>query len=181
MSESTEFSIGSEVACSDGRCGELKRVVVDPVARAITHLAVEPRHRRGAGHLVPVDLVASTGKEIQLRCSKSEFDALDDAEETQLLPGASGEWGYDQEQMFSLPDYGLGMGGVGMGPGGMSMAGEGMVWASAARAALVVPMRSPMTVSPWVKWRCAAASTCMLRMGLLGGSEGWSSIPEIIT
>jgi sporulation protein YlmC with PRC-barrel domain len=126
MSESTEFSIGSEVACSDGRCGVLKRVVVDPVARAITHLAVEPRHRRGAGHLVPVDLVASTGKEIQLRCSKSEFDALDDAEEIQLLSGARGEWGYDQEQMFSLPYYGLGMGGMGMGPGGMSMAGEGM-------------------------------------------------------
>ena len=36
MSETTEFTIGSEVACSDGVCGELTRVVVDPVARALT-------------------------------------------------------------------------------------------------------------------------------------------------
>jgi hypothetical protein len=98
MSESTKFSIGSRVACSDGRCGELRRVVVDPVAGAITHLVVEPRHRSGMGHLVPVDLVASTGKKIRLRCSKSEFEALDDAEKTRFLPGASGDWDYEQQQ-----------------------------------------------------------------------------------
>ncbi|MGI8714872.1 MAG: PRC-barrel domain-containing protein [Solirubrobacteraceae bacterium] len=126
MSEGTEFRIGSKVDCSDGPCGELKRVVVDPVARAITHLAVEPRHRRGPGRLVPVDRVASTGKEIRLRCTESEFHALDEAEETQLLPGARGQWGYGQDQMFSLPYYRLGMGAVGMGPGGMSMGGSGL-------------------------------------------------------
>jgi hypothetical protein len=60
MSETTEFSVGSEVACSDGVCGDLRRVVIDPVARALTHLVVEPRHRPGAGHLVPIDLLAST-------------------------------------------------------------------------------------------------------------------------
>jgi hypothetical protein len=109
MSETTEFSIGSEVACSDGVCGDLRRVVVDPVARTLTHLVVEPRHRPGTGHLVPIDLVASTTEGIQLRCTISEFEALPDAEETQFLPGASGEWGYGQEQMLSLPYYGLGM------------------------------------------------------------------------
>ena len=57
MSDTTQFIIGTEVACSDGACGDLRRVVVDPVARAITHLVVEPRHRRGTGHLVPIDLV----------------------------------------------------------------------------------------------------------------------------
>ena len=126
MSETTEFMIGSEVACSDGVCGDLRRVVVDPVARAITHLVVEPRHRRGTGHLVPVDLVASTGKEIQLRCTTAEFHSLEDAEETQFLPGASGEWGYEQEHMMSFPYYGLGTGGMsGMGPGGVGMRGMG--------------------------------------------------------
>jgi hypothetical protein len=42
MSEATEFTIGSEVVCSEGACGELRRVVVNPVARALTHLVVEP-------------------------------------------------------------------------------------------------------------------------------------------
>ena len=120
MSESTEFRIGSEVVCSDGVCGELRRVVVDPVARAITHLVVEPRHRRGSGHLVPIDLVASTANQIRLRCTESDFHMLEDAEETQFLPGAGGAWGYEQEQMLSLPYYPLGVG-MGMGMGGMGM------------------------------------------------------------
>jgi sporulation protein YlmC with PRC-barrel domain len=64
--------------------------------------------------------VESTAKEIQLRCTKSELEALDDADETHFLPGATGRWGYGQGQMLSLPYFGLGMGGMGMGGlGGM--------------------------------------------------------------
>jgi sporulation protein YlmC with PRC-barrel domain len=124
VSDGTQFIIGTEVACSDGACGDLRRVVVDPVARAITHLVVEPRHRRGTGHLVPIDLVTSTAPGIQLKCSTPQFQALEEAEETQLLPGASGEWGYEQDQMLSLPYYGLGMGAMG-GVGGLGGAGMG--------------------------------------------------------
>ncbi len=116
MNEPTEFSIGSEVIGSDGACGDLTRVVIDPVARTITHLVVESRHWLGEGRLVPVDLVASAdAKEIRLRCTTSDFDALEKAEETRFVPGASGQWGYQQEQMLSLPYYGLGMGGLGVG------------------------------------------------------------------
>ncbi len=125
MNETRDFTIGSEVVCSDGVCGDLKRVVVDPVARTLTHLVVEPRHRRRTGHLVPIDLVDSTANEIRLRCTTSEFEALEDAEETHFLPGASGRWGYEQGEMLSWPYYGLGMGG-GMGMGGIGMDG-GMV------------------------------------------------------
>lgn len=125
MSDTTEYDIGSRVRCSDGDCGELKRVVVDPVAIAITHLIVEPKHRRGTGHLVPIGLVASAAGEIELRCTTIEFAALDDAEEIQFVPAGSGLWGYEQDQMLSLPYYGLsgvGMGGMGVGAmGGMGM------------------------------------------------------------
>jgi sporulation protein YlmC with PRC-barrel domain len=120
MSGTMDFTIGSGVACSDGVCGELRRVVVDPVARALTHLVVEPRHRRRAGRLVPIELVDSKANEIRLRCTMSEFEALEDAEETHFLPGASGGWGYEQGEMLSWPYYGLGMGGGmrgGMGAG----------------------------------------------------------------
>jgi len=115
MSDTTGFIIGSEVACSDGVCGTLRRVVVDPVACVLTHLIVEPRHRPEAGHLVPIDLLDSTFKDIRLRCTTSEFRALDYAQETQFLPGPNGGWDYDQEHMLSWPYYGLGMGGLGMG------------------------------------------------------------------
>ena len=124
VSAATLFIIGSEVSCNDGVCGELIRVVIDPVARTLTHLVVEPRHRRGAGHLVPIGLVNSAAKDIALRCNVAEFEALEDAEETKLLPGASGYAGYDQDQMRSWPYYALGMGaGIGaMGIGAMGFA-----------------------------------------------------------
>lgn len=126
MNETIDYEIGSNVACSDGPCGELRRVVVDPVAIAITHLVVEAKHRQGSGHLVPIDLVASADDEIRLRCTTSEFQALDQAEEIQFLPGASGPWGYGQDQMLSLPYYGLAGGGMGIGgAGGMGGVGIG--------------------------------------------------------
>lgn len=115
MSESTEFTIGSDVLCSDGDCGELTRVVVDPVAKALTHLVVDPRHGTGAGRLVPVELVESAGQVIRLSCATAAFDALEPAEETQFLTGASAEWGYGEGQIISWPYYGLGMGGMGLG------------------------------------------------------------------
>jgi sporulation protein YlmC with PRC-barrel domain len=113
--KSIEYDIGSDVACSDGQCGELRRVVVDPVAVAITHLVVEDKHREGVGHLVPIDLVESAEGEIRLRCTTAELRALDDAEEVRFLPGGVGTWGYTQDEMFSLPYYGL-AGGGSLGP-----------------------------------------------------------------
>jgi hypothetical protein len=112
------------VTCGEGICGELDRVVVDPVARALTHLVVEPKHRPGAGRLVPIELVDPAAEGIRLRCTTAEFEALEEAEETQFLPGASGQWGYGQGQLLSLPYYPLGMGGLGMG--GMGMGGVGV-------------------------------------------------------
>ena len=123
VNETTEFIIGSDVSCSDGTCGELRRVVVDPVARALTHLVVEAKHRQGMGHLVPLDLVSSSGVEIHLRCTVAQFEDLENAEETQFLPGARGQWGYGQDQLLSHPYYGLGLGSMGGtgAMGGMSM------------------------------------------------------------
>jgi len=119
--EATEFIIGTEVAGTDGVLGELKRVVIDPIARSIAHLVVEPRHRQGSGHLVPIELVVSAAEnEIRLRCSASEFAELDEAEEIQFYPGAPGAWNYQQSEMLTMPYYplmGMGMGGTAMGTG----------------------------------------------------------------
>jgi hypothetical protein len=126
MTGPTDFMIGSEVSCVDGACGELRRVVVDPVARSLTHLVVEPKHGRQRGRLVPVNLAASTTDGIKLSCTKAEFEKLDEAEETQFIPGGHSQFGYGQDQMFSWPYYGLGMGMGGMGMGGMGNLGTGV-------------------------------------------------------
>ena len=105
----TPFTIGADARCSDGVCGRVTRVVVDPVARAVTHLVVQPGNWPGLGRLVPLDLVeGATPKEIQLRCTRAEFDALRFAEDTDFVPGASrGQYsGYSAEQLLMLPYYG---------------------------------------------------------------------------
>jgi sporulation protein YlmC with PRC-barrel domain len=108
MSDEPEFVIGSEVSCTDGVCGELRRIVVDPVARKLTHLVVAPRLRPEHGRLVPVDLVESADPEsVRLHCDRARFEALDEAEEKEFLPGADGSWQYTQEDMLSWPYYGL--------------------------------------------------------------------------
>jgi sporulation protein YlmC with PRC-barrel domain len=111
MTDTTQFTIGADATCTDGVCGEVSRVVVDPVARAVTHLVVEPKHRRGLGRLVPLDLVDATSGEIRLRCTMAAFEELDAAEETQFLPGTSYEF-YGPGQVLSWPYYGLAMGNV---------------------------------------------------------------------
>jgi sporulation protein YlmC with PRC-barrel domain len=115
MAETTQFTIGAEVSCSDGICGEVTRVVVDPVAQAVTHLVVEPTHRQGLGRLVPLSLVDASAGEIRLRCTIAEFDQLDSAEETQFVPGSNGYAAYGPQQVFTWPYYGLGTAGLGMG------------------------------------------------------------------
>ncbi len=110
MAETTSFTIGADASCTDGAAGEVTRVVVDPVARAVTHLVVEPKHRHGAGRLVPLDLVDATTGEVRLGCTLAEFEELGPAEETQFLPGTPGYPGYDPEQVMVMPYYGAGMG-----------------------------------------------------------------------
>jgi hypothetical protein len=36
MAETVRFTIGAKTSCSDGTCGEVTRVIVDPVAEAVT-------------------------------------------------------------------------------------------------------------------------------------------------
>lgn len=42
----TEFILGATVRGSDGVCGEVVRAILDPAARTVTHLVIEPRHQR---------------------------------------------------------------------------------------------------------------------------------------
>ena len=94
----TEFTIGADASCSDGPCGKLTRLIVDPEAQAVTHLVIDAKHHGGLGRLVPVDLVDVTAGEIKIRCTMAEFGKLDQAEEADLLPEDSGS-----DQLY-IPD-----------------------------------------------------------------------------
>jgi sporulation protein YlmC with PRC-barrel domain len=87
MAGELQFTIGARASCTDGHCGEVRRLIIDPATETVTHLVIQPGHRQEAGRLVPVHLVESTDGEIRLRCTRAEFDKLDHAEERDFVPG----------------------------------------------------------------------------------------------
>ena len=107
-----EFTIGAEASCTDGVCGDVTRVVVDPIVESVTHLVIEPKHRQGLARLVPLALVDATAAEVRLSCTIAEFERLDPAEETQFVPGSSGYAAYGPDQVVSWPYYGLAAPGI---------------------------------------------------------------------
>jgi sporulation protein YlmC with PRC-barrel domain len=118
MAEAEGFRIGAEASASDGVCGEVSRLVMDPVALTVTHLVIEPKHRRDSGRLVPVHLVDTTTGQIRLRCTTAEFDKLDPAEEVDQVEGLDYGGGYGQAE--AVQGYG-GMGGIGATGMGIGM------------------------------------------------------------
>jgi sporulation protein YlmC with PRC-barrel domain len=106
MPGTEQFTIGAEVSCSDGACGKLSRVVVDPIARAVTHLIVEPRRGHEPARLVPVGLAGSAAGEIQLNCTSAEFDVLDPAEETRFIAEYEDVPNYRPTDVVFWPYYG---------------------------------------------------------------------------
>ena len=82
-------------------------MIIDPVARALTHLVVAPRHHRTLGRLVPVELVEAEGDPVRLRCTTAQFHELDDAEETQFVPVSDELGGYGSGEAYSWPYFGL--------------------------------------------------------------------------
>ena len=93
MAQTMPFRIGADASCSDGACGQVSRIIVNPVTWEVTHLAVDPTYRRGQGRLVPVDLVDTTTGHIRLRCALAEFQTLRPSQEGGSAPdlGSSGQ------------------------------------------------------------------------------------------
>ena len=87
MAGEPQFMIGARASCTDGHCGEVRRLIIDPATQTVTHLVIQPGHRQEAGRLVPVHLVETTDGEIRLRCTRAEFDQLDHAAERDMVAG----------------------------------------------------------------------------------------------
>ena len=107
------YAIGSEVHCDDGVGGKLTRVVVDPVARKLTHLVVLPRGEEGPGRLVPLTIVDCGADGIRVRCSIASLQSMEPAEERWFVPHGETGHPYREDQIIAWPYYGLGLGGIG--------------------------------------------------------------------
>ncbi len=122
--ETTQFTTGASVSCRSGPCGKLTRVIIDPIARMLTHIVVEPS-ALGLGRLVPLSMVeAVTPDQIDLACTLEEFDHLDPSIDTDYFPmdddygpyygGYARGYGYESASTSFWPYYGYG----GLGYGG---------------------------------------------------------------
>ena len=70
----TELQLGAKVICSDGECGKLTAVVVNPVSQEVTHLVVA--HEYG-DYMVPLLYVTESDHEhIKLSCTAEELSQL---------------------------------------------------------------------------------------------------------
>jgi len=107
MPEDLLFTLGADIHCTDGICGTLKSLVINPAVDAVTHLVAEPPHQEGVGRLVPFSLVdtATLDGEIRLRCTTTEFGDLGAAEAREVVPGTA-QWEiYADEPISSWPYY----------------------------------------------------------------------------
>lgn len=110
MDQSAHFTIGAGAHGTDGVCGILVRVVVEPISCRVTHLVVEPEGRIGLGRLVPVGLVelgSATPDRLTLRCTREQFEVFEPAEETRFFPGSNPALGYEPAEVLSLPHFAL--------------------------------------------------------------------------
>jgi len=125
VSEATEYTIGARANCSDGYCGEVSRVIIDPAAGTVSHLVIEPGHRREAGRLVPLELVDTTAGEIRLRCTLAQFDRLEHAAERDMVEGLANvgggligmEYGTDLAHRGTVVENVVPVGETEVGPG----------------------------------------------------------------
>ncbi len=117
MAGTEQFIIGEDASCSDGTRCRVTRVIVDPVAQSITHLVIEPGHRKSLGRIVPLSLVDAAGGTVKLRCTREELEQLDPAEEVKFLPGSGPYGDYAAGQVGYWPYYNMGLGGPMAGGG----------------------------------------------------------------
>jgi sporulation protein YlmC with PRC-barrel domain len=106
------LELDKPVLCEDEEVGKLADLVVDPVAKRVTHLVVKAEHGVGSSHLVPIELVEPTEQVggIVLTCSRAELEALPPVEEfTYLRLGEvetkDPDWDVGVSDVLALPYY----------------------------------------------------------------------------
>jgi sporulation protein YlmC with PRC-barrel domain len=114
------LELGSPVHTADGEYGELADVVIDPTARRVTHLVVQPNHRHDLARLVPIDRAHALDDSevgIKLDYTAAEIKRLEPLQKSAYLrigetPVEDPDWEVGIENMLAMPYY------EGLTPGG---------------------------------------------------------------
>lgn len=80
------YCIGATTTTTDGQPGTVCALVVDPATRTVTHVGVEPRHRRHRARLVPTEMAtAEPGGDVRIACQRDDFDRLAALEQLEII------------------------------------------------------------------------------------------------
>jgi sporulation protein YlmC with PRC-barrel domain len=109
------LELGKAVRCSDERYGKLADIVIDPIAKRVTHLVVRPEKGDDIARLVPIELVEpdkDDTREIKLRCTAEDVRRLDHVQEFAYLrlgeyPASDPDW--DVGSSVPLPSISPGL------------------------------------------------------------------------
>jgi uncharacterized membrane protein len=81
----SRVTVGAPVECTDGPCGELVALVIDPAKKTITHYVVRVKSD-GVERMVPTDRVgASTPDKLELLCTQAELNDQESFTRDELL------------------------------------------------------------------------------------------------
>jgi hypothetical protein len=114
------LALGSPVRCSDAPFGELTDIVIDPLARHVTHIIVAPAHDHARARLVPLEWVSDEEDGLVLDRPVSEVEALQPVQTAEYVrlgtrPDIDSEHDIGVETLLTLPVY-QEIGGVGSVP-----------------------------------------------------------------
>ena len=151
MAEGLQLTMGAEASCSDGVCGEVDRLIVNPETMVLTHIGVEPKHGQLAGRLVPIELVDTSTSDTNLLCTLADFENLGAAEEEHPQPPLP-SLPFEKDSPALDPQY----------------AGMHDRFGLPCRSR---PSPSPTTFSPRVPWRSAEAAKSLPRTAPSGSSR----------
>jgi sporulation protein YlmC with PRC-barrel domain len=104
------LDLGSSVQCTDAAFGELADVVVDPIARRVTHLVVAPHGHHEAARLVPIERARPAADGLALDYSIADVEALEPVQESAYMRAgervvADPDWDIGAEDVLALPVY----------------------------------------------------------------------------
>lgn len=112
------------ISCTDGAFGELADIVIDPLARRLTHLVVVPSEGHEQARLIALagEPVTAGPDGIALATTIAQLRESASVQESALLrpgelPAAGEDWDVGIQEMYDISDFG------GIGPGVM---GAGM-------------------------------------------------------
>jgi sporulation protein YlmC with PRC-barrel domain len=99
-----DIPVKATVYCSDGLCGHVTRVILNPTTEQVTHLVVAERGLLGIEHVVPLDEVSeSTPTTVHLRASAQDLTTFDSFVEAEFVGGADPYGAYGADEWLAWP------------------------------------------------------------------------------